>query len=47
MPIDHQQLPRNTAPLHLGHVFHLNIRLPEAKEVNDQECAYFRHILEA
>lgn len=29
----------------LGHVFHLNIRLPEAKEVNDLECGFFTSLL--
>lgn len=31
----------------LGHVFHLDIRREEAKEVNDRECAFFREILES
>lgn len=26
----------------LGHVFHLNIRLPEAQQCNDKECDFFR-----
>ncbi|MBR5093508.1 MAG: alpha/beta hydrolase [Oscillospiraceae bacterium] len=26
----------------LGHVFHCNIRLPEAQRCNDEECAFFR-----
>lgn len=31
---------------HMGHVFHLNIRLKEAKLCNDEECAFFRSIAE-
>ncbi len=31
----------------IDHVFHLNVRLPEAKACNDDECAFFREILEA
>lgn len=26
----------------LGHVFHCNMRLPQAKQCNDEECAFFR-----
>lgn len=26
----------------LGHVFHCNLRLPEAQRCNDEECAFFR-----
>ena len=26
----------------LGHVFHCNIRLPEAQQCNEEECAFFR-----
>ena len=26
----------------LGHVFHINIKLPEAREANDEECAFFK-----
>ena len=29
----------------LGHVFHLNMRLKEAKKCNDDECAFFRKFL--
>ncbi len=29
----------------LGHVFHLDIRLPEAKACNDEECDFFRELL--
>lgn len=29
----------------LGHVFHLNVRLPEAVRCNDEECAFFRSYL--
>lgn len=29
----------------LGHVFHLNMRLNEAKKCNDDECAYFRKFI--
>lgn len=29
----------------LGHVFHLNLRRPEATECNDDECAFFRKFL--
>ena len=27
---------------HMGHVFHLDIRSPEAKACNDEQCAFFR-----
>ena len=30
----------------IGHVFHLDIRLPEAKLCNDEECDFFKEILE-
>lgn len=30
---------------YMGHVFHCNIRLPEATVCNDEECAFFRHYL--
>lgn len=29
----------------LGHVFHINCRIPEAKICNDEECEFFRRIL--
>jgi len=29
----------------LGHVFHCNIRLPEAKRCNDEECDFFKSFL--
>jgi acetyl esterase/lipase len=28
----------------VGHVFHCNIRLPEAKQCNDEECEFFKSI---
>lgn len=31
----------------LGHVFHCNIKLPEAEECNDDECDFFRKYIEA
>lgn len=30
---------------YVGHVFHVNISLPEADQCNDDECAYFRHFV--
>lgn len=30
---------------HMGHVFHLNIRLKEAELCNDEECAFFRSLV--
>lgn len=30
---------------HMGHVFHLNIRLKEAEICNDEECAFFRSLM--
>jgi acetyl esterase/lipase len=30
----------------LSHVFHINIKLPEARACNDDECSYFRSIIE-
>ena len=29
----------------LGHVFHCNIKLPEAKQANDDECVFFRKLM--
>lgn len=29
----------------IGHVFHVDIRLPEATQANDDECAFFRKFL--
>lgn len=29
----------------LGHVFHCNIRMPEAQRCNDEECSFFRGFL--
>lgn len=29
----------------IAHVFHLNIRIPEAKECNDEECEFFRKFI--
>jgi hypothetical protein len=26
----------------IGHVFHCNMRLPEAKQCNDEECEFFK-----
>ena len=28
----------------VGHVFHVNIRLPEATECNDDTCAFFMQL---
>lgn len=33
------------ADTHVGHVFHVNIALPEAKHCNDDECTFFRSCL--
>lgn len=30
---------------YVGHVFHVNISLPEADQCNDDECAWFRHFI--
>lgn len=30
---------------HVAHVFHVDIRLPEAAEANDEQCAFFRKYL--
>lgn len=30
----------------IGHVFHVDIRLPEAKACNDAQCAFFRNYLQ-
>ena len=30
---------------HIGHVFHVDIRLPEAAQANDEQCAFFRRFL--
>lgn len=32
---------------HMTHVFHLNLRLPEARTCNDEECAFFRSLMES
>ena len=29
----------------IGHVFHVNISLPEAKRCNDEQCAFFRTVM--
>jgi hypothetical protein len=29
----------------IGHVFHVNIALPEATECNDAQCAFFKAML--
>ena len=29
----------------VGHVFHLNLNLPEATSCNDDQCAFFRSVL--
>ena len=29
----------------LGHVFHCNVRLPQAQEANDDECSFFRSLM--
>ena len=31
---------------YVGHVFHVDITLPEADQCNDDECAWFRHFIE-
>ncbi|MDS0524290.1 alpha/beta hydrolase [Clostridium sp. SHJSY1] len=31
----------------IAHVFHLDIRMPEAKECNDEECEFFKKIIES
>ena len=30
---------------HIAHVFHVDIRNPEATEANDEQCAFFRRFL--
>ena len=30
---------------HIGHVFHVDIRHPEATQANDEQCAFFRRFL--
>ena len=30
---------------HIGHVFHVDIRWPEANDANDEQCAFFRKYL--
>lgn len=32
---------------HVGHIFHVNIALPEARHCNDDECEFFRSCLKA
>lgn len=35
----------NEGDEHMGHVFHLNLRLEEAKLCNDEECNFFRSLM--
>ncbi len=35
----------NEGEEHMGHVFHLNLRLKEAELCNDEECAFFRSLM--
>ena len=37
---------KSTGETKLGHVFHLNIKSADAQKCNDEECAFFRSILE-
>jgi hypothetical protein len=30
----------------MGHVFHVDIRLPESHQANDLQCNFFRNYLE-